>query len=75
MKDVVVLETARGSRFEIRLENWGSGLDILRRRWVLVDRAWVCVDSGEAAQEVAVAWTRIFGGHKSSVQIYGLLPV
>lgn len=61
MKHVVVLETARGSRFEICLENWGAGLDILRRRWVLVDRAWVCVDSGQVAQEVAVT-IQIFGG-------------
>lgn len=73
MKHILILETARGGRFEICLDNWGSGLDTLRRRWILVDRAWVCVDSGQAALEVGEAWR--FRGYKSASQIYGLPPV
>ena len=37
MGQTVKLRTSEGGRVRIVLENWGSGLDHLRRRWVRTD--------------------------------------
>ena len=71
MRRVLILESTDGGRIKISLEHWGSGVDLLVRRWVLVDGSWVCVDSGEIAREVGSGWPT---ARKSMPQIFGLLP-
>jgi hypothetical protein len=71
MRRVLILESTDGARVKISLEHWGSGLDLLVRRWVLVDGSWVCVDSGEIAREVGSGWPI---ARKSMPQVFGLLP-
>jgi len=51
MRQIVELQTKTGSRFSITLDNWGSGLDMLMRRWVLLDGYWKCADGGDCAEE------------------------
>ena len=51
-KRTVELETSEGDKVSIVLENWGSGLDQMLRRWTLEDSYWLCKDSAEIAQEV-----------------------
>jgi hypothetical protein len=75
MKRVKVLEITEGGRIEISLEHWGSGLDFILRRWVLVDGSWTCVDTGEIAREVGSGWPAIAPGRKSTSPIFGLLPI
>ena len=75
MKRTLILEGTDGGQFEISLENWGAGSDFLQRRWILLDRCWVCVDSGEMALEVGSGWPRFLEGRKSGPQIFGLLPI
>ena len=50
MGQTVKLRTSEGGRVRIVLENWGSGLDHLRRRWVRTDGYWECMDTGMRAQ-------------------------
>ena len=33
------------------MDNWGSGMDVLMRRWILVDGHWKFADSKEWAEE------------------------
>jgi hypothetical protein len=51
MRQIVELQTRTGSRFSITLDNWGSGLDMLMRRWVLLDGSWKCTDGEGCAEE------------------------
>jgi Flp pilus assembly pilin Flp len=51
-KRTVELETSGGNKVSIVLENWGSGLDQMLRRWTLEDSYWLCKDSAEIALEV-----------------------
>ena len=51
MKRTVKLRTSEGNKVRIVLENWGSGMDQIMRRWTLGDGYWQCMDSGEIAQE------------------------
>jgi Flp pilus assembly pilin Flp len=51
-KRTVELETSEGNRVCIVLDNWGSGLDQILRRWTLEDSYWLCKDSAEIAQEI-----------------------
>jgi hypothetical protein len=51
MGQTVKLRTSEGRRVRIVLENWGSGLDYLRRRWVRTDGYWECMDTGMRAEE------------------------
>jgi len=59
VRQIVELQTPTGTRFSIALDNWGSGLDVLMRRWILVDGHWECADSRECAE----------GSGRSGVQI------
>jgi hypothetical protein len=74
MRRVRILETSDGGRIKVFLEHWGSGLDLLLRRWVLVDGSWTCIDSGEIAREVGSGWARVAPSRKSTPPIFGLLP-
>ncbi len=59
MGQTVKLRTGEGRRVRIVLENWGSGLDHLRRRWVRgADGYWECMDSGMRAEESRSGGTR-----------------
>ena len=58
MKRTLKLRTGGGYDVRIILENWGSGLDRSRRRWILQDSLWQCMDSGDFAEE------RVFGFRK-----------
>ncbi|HTQ23147.1 MAG TPA: hypothetical protein VMI09_00520 [Candidatus Binataceae bacterium] len=51
MRQIVELQTRTGSKFSIALDNWGSGLDVLMRRWILLDGHWKCADSQDWAEE------------------------
>jgi hypothetical protein len=50
MKKVIRLITASGQTVKVMLDNWGSGMDGLHRRWLLQPEGWHCVDNGEGAQ-------------------------
>jgi hypothetical protein len=50
-KRAVELQTSEGNKVSIVLENWGSGLDQILRRWTLQESHWQCMDSREIAQE------------------------
>ena len=58
MKRTVELQTNEGNKVCIVLENWGSGLDQMLRRWTLVDSYWLCIDSAEIARESLSGWSR-----------------
>jgi len=51
MKRTVKLQTSEGNEVRVVLENWGSGLDRIMRRWTFEDGYWQCMDSREIAQE------------------------
>jgi hypothetical protein len=51
VKRTLKLVTRDGNPIRIELENRGSGLDQHRRRWVLSEGYWQCVDTEELAQE------------------------
>jgi hypothetical protein len=53
MKRTVKPGTNEGNKVRIVLENWGSGLDHIMRRWTLEDGLWQCVDSGELGEKWA----------------------
>ena len=57
-KRTVELQTSDGNIVSIVLENWGSGLDQILRRWTLQERYWQCMDSREIAQESSQDETR-----------------
>jgi hypothetical protein len=50
MKKVIKIKTASGLTVKLMLDNWGSGVDSVRRRWSLQPEGWHCVDNGEVAQ-------------------------
>jgi hypothetical protein len=50
------------------LENWGSGLDDLLRRWTFEDSCWTCVDTGDVAQESGLAGLQVFSGRNPVLQ-------
>jgi hypothetical protein len=60
MRQTVKLRTSEGNGVRIVLENWGSGLDHLRRRWVRADGYWDCVDTGRRAEESRSGGTKVF---------------
>lgn len=60
MRQIVELQTKTGSRFNIALDNWGSGMDVLMRRWILLDGYWKCADSGDFAEESGRGGIQIF---------------
>jgi hypothetical protein len=70
MKQIVILQTSDGFTVRITLENWGSGLDHVLRRWTLEDGCWRCMDTGELAEESTLAGLQIFGG-KSPIFVNG----
>ena len=61
MRQTVKLRTNEGDLVRIVLENWGSGLDHLRRRWVRADGYWECMDTGRRrAEEPRSGGTKAF---------------
>jgi hypothetical protein len=61
MGRIVRLRTSEGGRVRIVLENWGCGLDHLRRRWVRADGYWECMDTGRRrAEESRSSGTKVF---------------
>ena len=60
MRQTVKLRTSEGDRVRIVLENWGSGLDHLRRRWVRADGYWDCVDTERRAEEFRLGGSKVF---------------
>jgi hypothetical protein len=61
MGRIVRLRTSEGGRVRIVLENWGCGLDHLRRRWVRTDGYWECMDTGMRAEESRSGGPKVFG--------------
>ena len=61
MEQTVKLRTSEGVRVRIVLENWGSGLDHLRRRGVRTDDYWECMDTGMRAEESRSGGPKVFG--------------
>ena len=68
MKRIVKLQTSEGNRVRIVLENWGSGMDRIMRRWTLGDGYWQCMDSGEIAQESRWGGQKVFGARNPVFQ-------
>ena len=60
MRQIVELQTSVGCRVSIVLDHWGSGLDDLMRRWVLVDGCWKCTDGGDFAEECRSGGVKVF---------------
>ena len=60
MEQTVKLRTSEGSGFALSFENWDSGLDHLRRRWVRTDGHWECMDTGMRAEESRSGGTKVF---------------
>jgi len=60
MRQIVELQTNTGCKVSIVLEHWGSGLDDLLRRWVLVDGYWKCTDTGVSAEESRLSGIQVF---------------
>jgi hypothetical protein len=62
MKQTVKLRTSEGETVCVVLDNWGSGLDDLRRRWTLVEDCWLCTDTGELAQKSGGLGLQVLNG-------------
>jgi hypothetical protein len=60
MGQALKLRTSEGRRVRIVLENWGSGLDHLLRRWVRTRGYWECMDTGIRAKESRSGETKAF---------------
>jgi hypothetical protein len=69
MRWMVKLRTSEGNKLRILLENWGSGLDHILRRWILRDGWWQCMDSREIAQESGFRRLKIFGAWDNVNQV------
>ena len=69
MKRTVKLQTSEGYNVLITVENWGSGLDHLMRRWTLGDGHWQCMDTGELAEESGFSRLNIFRDQSPVVQL------
>ena len=61
MQRTLKLQTDQGDRIRIVLENWGSGLDDAKRRWTMEGAFWLCVDSGQLAQNAGMTGLKFFG--------------
>ena len=68
MKRTVKVRTSQGDKVRIVLDNWGSGLDHIFRRWTLRDGCWECLDSGEIAQEAGLPGLEASGDQNSAPQ-------
>jgi hypothetical protein len=51
MKKVVSLLDDNGTEVMMSLDNWGSGVDRLFRRWVREGEAWRCIETGRTARQ------------------------
>lgn len=60
----IALTKANGEKFRLALDNYGSGVDRLNRRWILDAGCWNCIETGETAQKLALIH-RFFGGSAS----------
>lgn len=58
MRRLITLRTDGGKRFYVRLDNLGSGIDRLYRRWSREPDGWHCVDTGEIAQVSGLIFKR-----------------
>jgi hypothetical protein len=62
MKQIVTLRTSGECIVRIVLDNWGSGLDQILRRWTLEGGCWRCTDTGELAEESTLTGVQVFNG-------------
>jgi len=51
MKKVLIVTDDNGSEVHMTLENWGSGVDRLFRRWVREGEVWRCLETGRSARQ------------------------
>ncbi len=51
MKKVVSLVDESGTEVLMSLDNWGSGIDRIFRRWVREGEAWRCIETGRTARQ------------------------
>jgi hypothetical protein len=51
MKEIVTLKTGDGCRVRIVLDDRGSGLDDIMRRWRFENPYWRCIESGELGEQ------------------------
>ena len=56
----ITLTKATGEKLRLVLNNYGSGVDRLNRRWVLDAGCWNCIETGEIAQRLPTLH-RFFG--------------
>ena len=69
MKQTVKLRTSEGESVLVVLENWGSGLDDLLRRWTLEEDYWLCTDTGELAQKSGWLGLQIRSGRNPGLRL------
>jgi hypothetical protein len=51
MREIVTLKTGNGCRVRIVLDDQGSGLDDILRRWTFENPYWRCMDTGELGEQ------------------------
>lgn len=56
----ITLTKATGEKLRLALDNYGSGVDHLNRRWVLDAGSWNCIETGEIATRLPM-FHRFFG--------------
>jgi len=56
----IALTKATGESLKLALNNYGSGVDRLNRRWVLDAGCWNCIETGETAERTPLL-RRLFG--------------
>lgn len=68
LQTVKTLNSNQGEEVSVALENWGSGLDELRRRWTLEADSWQCVDGRDFAEDSGSQRLKITGDHTIRLQ-------
>jgi hypothetical protein len=51
MREIVTLKTGNGCRVRIVLDDQGSGLDDILRRWTFENPYWRCKETGELGEQ------------------------
>jgi hypothetical protein len=59
MRSITLIKDS-GEKVRVTLNNYGSGVDCLNRRWVLDAGSWNCLETAETAHKLPILH-RLFG--------------
>jgi len=59
MRSIALIKSS-GEKVRVTLNNYGSGVDRLNRRWILDAGCWACVETAETAYKLPMLH-RLFG--------------